>query len=173
MRRSKGVYDRAGSVIAEARRGDFDWEAILEGADWFHVSGVTPAISACAADLALEAVEAARAKGVTVSCDYNYRKNLWKYGKSAPEVMRELVKHVHVGIANEEDCQQALGVGVQVDVHAGALETERYCTIAERVLAESRTLEKQFIRLRGARSAAANGWSAVLQNRRAFRPSRH
>src|SRR5262245_15870631 len=100
QRASKVTYDRSGSSIASAKPGDFDWERILDGADWFHISGVTPAISACAADLALESVQAARAKGVTVSCDYNYRKNLWKYGKKAPEVMREIVKHVHVGIAN-------------------------------------------------------------------------
>ena len=100
QRASKVTYDRAGSAIASAKRGDFDWDAIFEGADWFHVSGVTPAISASAADVAIEAAQAARSKGVTVSCDYNYRKNLWKYGKKAPEVMRELVKHVHVGIAN-------------------------------------------------------------------------
>ncbi len=172
QRPSRVTYDRAGSAIAAARPGDFDWDAILDGADWFHVSGVTPAISACAADLALQAVEAARAKGVTVSCDYNYRKNLWRWGKKAPEVMREIVKHVHVGIANEEDCQKALGVDVEVDVHGGALEVDKYRVIAERVLEEFPSLEKQVITLRESRSADQNGWSAVLHNRRELLVSR-
>ncbi|HEU4628355.1 MAG TPA: sugar kinase [Gemmatimonadaceae bacterium] len=172
QRPSKVTYDRAGSAISTARPGDFDWDAIFDGARWFHVSGVTPAISQSAADLALEAATAARAKGVTVSCDYNFRKNLWKYGKKAPEVMRELVKQVHVGIANEEDCQLALGVNVEVDVHAGSLETDRYRVIAERVLAEFPNLEKQVITLRESHSADRNGWSAVLHNGREFLTSR-
>jgi 2-dehydro-3-deoxygluconokinase len=168
QRPSKVTYDRTGSAIAEARRGDFDWDAILDGADWFHVSGVTPAISACTADLTLEAVQTARAKGVTVSCDYNYRKNLWRYGKKAPEVMREIVKYAHVGIANEEDCQQALGVEIDVDVHSGALAEEKYRTLARRVLDEFPNLEKQVITLRESRSADQNGWSAVLATRSDF-----
>jgi 2-dehydro-3-deoxygluconokinase len=172
QRPSRVTYDRAGSAIAAARPGDFDWDAILDGADWFHVSGVTPAISACAADLALQAVQAARAKGVTVSCDYNYRKNLWRYGKKAPEVMREIVKSVDIGIANEEDCQKALGIDVDVDVHGGSLELEKYRAIAQRVLDEFPELEKQVITLRESRSADQNGWSAVLHNRREFLTSR-
>lgn len=173
QRASKVTYDRSGSAIATAKRGDFDWEAIFEGADWFHVSGVTPAISACAADLALEAVRIARAKGVTVSCDYNYRKNLWKYGKKAPEVMREIVRHVHVGIANEEDCQKALGIDIDVDVQRGSLAEDKYRVLAERVLSEYPNLQKQVITLRESRSADANGWSAVLHNRQAFLQSKH
>jgi len=112
QRASKVTYDRAGSSIAAARPGDFDWNAILDGASWFHISGVTPAISASAAALSLEAVKAARSKRITVSCDYNYRKNLWSYGKKAPEVMREIVSYANIGIANEEDCQKALGVEI-------------------------------------------------------------
>lgn len=168
QRASTVTYDRAGSAIAEARPGAFDWETILDGADWFHVSGVTPAISACAADLALEAVKTARAKGITVSCDYNYRKNLWKYGKKAPEVMREIVQHVQVGIANEEDCQKALGIESTVDVRSGVLDEERYRTIAQRVLDAFPSLEKQVITLRESHSADRNGWSAVLMNRSYF-----
>ena len=173
QRPSKVTYDRSGSAIATAKSGDFDWDAILEGAKWFHVTGVTPAISASAAELAIEGAKRAREKGITVSCDYNYRKNLWKYGKKAPEVMRELVKHVHVGIANEEDCQKALGVDIEVDVHSGALETERYKAIAERVLDEFPNLERQVITLRESRSADENGWSAVMHNRKEFLASRH
>ena len=173
QRPSKVTYDRSGSAIATARPGDFDWDAILDGARWFHVTGVTPAISATAGELAIEGAKRAREKGITVSCDYNYRKNLWKYGKKAPEVMRELVRHVHVGIANEEDCQKALGVDIEVDVHSGALEAERYRAIAERVLEEFPNLERQVITLRESRSADVNGWSAVMHNRREFLTSRH
>ncbi|HET7551608.1 MAG TPA: sugar kinase [Gemmatimonadaceae bacterium] len=172
QRPSKVIYDRSGSSIATARPGDFDWDAILHGADWFHVSGITPAISESAAELTLEAVQKARAMGVTISCDYNYRKNLWKYGKRAPEVMREIVRQVHVGIANEEDCQKALGLEIDVDVHAGALEHEKYRALAERVLDAFPNLEKQVITLRESRSADHNDWSAVLHNRDAFLVSR-
>ena len=172
QRPSKVTYDRAGSAIATAKPGDFDWDAILDGADWFHVSGVTPAISACAADLVLQVVQTARAKGVTVSCDYNYRKNLWRYGKKAPEVMREIVQHVHVGIANEEDCQKALGIETAPEVHGGALDEEKYRALAGRVLEEFPNLEKQVITLRESHSADRNGWSACLFDGRQFRRSR-
>jgi 2-dehydro-3-deoxygluconokinase len=172
QRPSKVTYDRAGSSIATAKRGDFDWNAILDGADWFHVSGVTPAISAGAADLALEAVQTARATGVTVSCDYNYRKNLWRWGKKAPEVMRELARYVQVGIANEEDCQRALGIEVPVDVEHGKLDIDKYRTLAQGVLDTFPNLEKQVITLRVSHSADHNGWSAVLATRTSFLCSR-
>ena len=173
-RPSKVTYDRAYSSIATAKPGDFDWDAILEGVDWFHITGITPALSQSAADLALEAVRQVRAKGIQVSCDYNYRKNLWKYGKQAPEVMRELVKHVTVGIANEEDCQKALGLKLdEVDVHSGGeLDTEQYKQMAERVLEEFPNLEKQAITLRESRSADVNGWGACIHNGRDFFVSR-
>ena len=172
QRPSKVVYDRSGSAIAAAKPGDFDWDEVLDGASWFHLTGVTPAISQSAADLAIEGARHARAKGITVSCDYNYRKNLWKYGKSARDVMRELVRHVHVGIANEEDCQEALGIELDVDVASGALATDRYRTLAARVLEEFPNLEKQVITLRESHSADRNGWSAVLHNRKDFLVSR-
>ena len=172
QRPSRVTYDRSGSAIATATPGDLDWNTILEGASWFHLTGVTPAISQSAADVCIEAARAARAKGLTVSCDYNYRKNLWKYGKKAPEVMRELVQHAKVGIANEEDCQHALGIDIAVDVHAGSLETERYAAIAKRVLDEFPNLERQVITLRESRSADVNGWSAVMATRGTFLTSR-
>ena len=172
QRPSKVVYDRSGSAIAAAKPGDFDWDVVLDGASWFHLTGVTPAISQSAADLAIDAARRAREKGITVSCDYNYRKNLWKYGKTACDVMRELVRHVHVGIANEEDCQEALGIELDVDVASGALATDRYRTLAARVLEEFPNLEKQVITLRESHSADRNGWSAVLHNRKDFLVSR-
>ena len=172
QRPSKVVYDRSGSAMAAAKPGDVDWDVVLDGASWFHLTGVTPAISQSAADLAIDGARRAREKGITVSCDYNYRKNLWKYGKSAPDVMRELVRHVHVGIANEEDCQEALGIELDVDVASGSLATDRYRALAARVLEEFPNLDKQVITLRESHSADRNGWSAVLHNGKDFLVSR-
>src|SRR5437764_4982244 len=107
QRPSKVVYDRAGSSIALAKPGDIRWDEVFAGAGWFHITGITPAISATAAELSLESMRKAREKGLTVSCDLNYRKNLWKWGKPAAEVMRELTRHVDIAIANEEDVQMA------------------------------------------------------------------
>jgi len=173
QRPSKVVYDRSGSAIAAAGPGDLNWDEVFNGAGWFHISGITPALSAAAAELSLEAVRQAAAHGAKVSCDYNYRANLWKYGRKAPEVMREIVRHVQVGIANEEDCQQSLGVALDVDVHGGALDAKQYQALAERVLAEFPNLERQVITLRESHSADHNGWSACLHNRKEFVVSRH
>jgi 2-dehydro-3-deoxygluconokinase len=172
QRPSKVTYDRAHSSIATAQPGDFDWDAILDGAEWLHITGITPALSQSAADLALEVVQQARAKQLQVSCDYNYRKNLWKYGKSAPEVMRELVKYVTVGIANEEDVQKALGIEDAADVHSGELDRDAYRALAERVLDAFPNLERQAITLRESRSADVNGWAACMHNGRDFMVSR-
>jgi 2-dehydro-3-deoxygluconokinase len=166
QRPSRVTYDRSASSISTAKTNDFDWSAIFDRATWFHVSGVTPAISQSAADLTVQAVATARSMGVTVSCDYNFRKNLWKYGKRAPDVMREIVRHVNVGIANEEDCEKALGIKSDVDVNSGSLDVERYKRIAESVFDAFPNLEKQVITLRESHSADYNGWSAVLHNGR-------
>ena len=109
-RPSKVIYDRAGSSISQVKLGDFDWEKIFEGADWFHWTGITPAISQGAASVCLEAVKAASKMGVRISCDLNYRKNLWKWGKSAGEVMPELVSYSDVIIGNEEDAEKVFGI---------------------------------------------------------------
>ena len=109
-RPSKVIYDRAGSSISQVKPGDFDWEKIFEGADWFHWTGITPAISQGAASVCLEAVKAASKMGVRISCDLNYRKNLWKWGKSAGEVMPELVSYSDVIIGNEEDAEKVFGI---------------------------------------------------------------
>lgn len=172
QRPSRVVYDRAGASIATATAADFNWDAIFEGADWFHISGITPAISQSAADLSLYAVHEARERGVTISCDYNFRKNLWKYGKKAPEVMNELVRHVDVGIANEEDCQLSLGVEIDVDVASGELDRDRYFRLAEKVLDTFPNLKKQVITLRESLSADRNGWSACLFDGKHFLHSR-
>jgi 2-dehydro-3-deoxygluconokinase len=106
QRPSVVIYDRSYSAIAEARPGDIDWDKVFDGVSWFHITGITPAISLSASELSLEVVKKAREKGITISCDLNFRKNLWKYGKSAPEVMTELVKYVDMALGNEEDCQK-------------------------------------------------------------------
>jgi 2-dehydro-3-deoxygluconokinase len=172
QRPSRVVYDRSASAVATAGPDDFDWDAVYAGARWFHVSGITPALSASAAELSLEAVRQARAHGVTVSCDYNYRKNLWRYGRSAVDVMRELVAHVQVGIANEEDCQKSLGMEVAVDVRSGELDVEKYRTLAADVLDAFPNLETQVVTLRESRSADHNGWAACLHDRERFLVSR-
>ena len=173
QRPSKVLYDRADSSMALAGPGDFDWDAVFEGATWFHITGITPALSQGCADLSIEAVQAAKQRGLTVSCDYNFRKKLWKYGKSAPEVMRELVNHVDVGIANEEDCQKSLGISVDdVDVESGSLNVDRYEQLAKKMLAEFPNLKMQAITLRESVSASHNGWSACLYDGSTFHLSR-
>jgi 2-dehydro-3-deoxygluconokinase len=167
------VYDRDNAAIALAKPGDIDWTRVFDGAGWFHITGITPALSASAADLSLEAVRHAREKGLTVSCDLNYRKNLWKYGKTAAEVMRELVKFVDVVIANEEDCQMALGVQADVDVHSGKLDRAQYRSLAEKVLREFPNVKVIAITLRESHSASHNGWSACLADGKEFLVSRH
>ena len=172
QRPSKVVYDRENSAIALAKRGAVAWDEALAGAGWFHVTGITPAISASAADLALEAVSAAKTARMTVSCDLNYRKNLWKWGKPAAEVMRELVQFVDIAIANEEDVQMALGIQAEVDVHSGTLDRAQYERLTTRVLAEYPQLQAIAITLRESHSASRNGWSACLNDRKAFLTSR-
>ncbi|MHB9038005.1 MAG: PfkB family carbohydrate kinase [Armatimonadota bacterium] len=173
QRASKVVYDRAGSSIALAKPGDIDWEKTFKGAQWFHITGITPAISASAAELSMEAVKAAKKMGLTVSCDFNYRGKLWKYGKTAPEVMGELVKFVDIGIANEEDCQKSLGINVDVAVESGALDTAKYEALAKKVLDTYPQLKVMAITLRESKSADHNGWSACLHDGTKFYLSRH
>ncbi|MGA9813948.1 MAG: sugar kinase [Terriglobales bacterium] len=172
QRPSKVAYDRDYSAIALAKPGAIDWESVLEGAGWFHVTGITPAISSSAAELALEAVKKAQARGITVSCDLNYRKNLWKWGKPAAEVMRGLVKNIDIAIANEEDVQMALGIAADVDVHSGQLDRAQYQKLTEKVLAEYSNLKAIAITLRESKSASHNGWSACLNDRQGFSVSR-
>ena len=173
QRPSKVVYDREHTAISECTPGDFDWRGIFDGAKWFHITGITPALTQSAADVSLEAVKAAKEAGVTVSCDFNYRGKLWKYGKSAPEVMQDLVKYVDVGIANEEDCQKSLGISVDVDVHTGELDTSKYEALSQKVLEIYPDMSIIAITLRESRSADTNGWSACLRDTDGFKLSRH
>jgi len=167
-RPSKVIYDRSHSAIAEAKPGDINWGKVFNGVSWFHISGITPAISLLVSEISLEAVKKAKEKGITVSCDLNFRKNLWKYGKSAPKLMSELVKHVDIALGNEEDCQKSLGVKVDVDVESGRLQTKRYRELTDKVLNSYPNIKKIAITLRESHSANYNGWSAVLNNREEF-----
>jgi len=171
QRPSKVIYDRSHSAIAEAKPGDINWDRVFDGATWFHITGITPAISLSASELSLEAVKKAREKGITVSSDLNFRKKLWKYGKSAPDVMGELVKYVDIVIANEEDCQKALGVKVDIDVESGELQVNKYKELTEKILSLY-PIKKIAITLRESHSANYNGWSAVLNNRKEFLASK-
>ena len=165
---SKVVYDRAYSAMALAKPGDIDWDKVFDGVDWFHVTGITPAISAGAMLLSLESVKAAKAKGITVSCDLNYRKNLWKYGKRAAEVMRELAAYVDVAVANEEDVQKSLDITADVNVESGELDREKYRALGDKVLAAYPNMRMIAITLRESRSADWNGWAACLNDGKNF-----
>lgn len=165
---SRVVYDRAYSAIALAKPGDIDWERAFADVEWFHITGITPAISETAMELSLESVREAKKRGITVSCDLNYRKNLWKYGKKASEVMAELAKYVDVAIANEEDVQKSLGITADVDVSSGELSREKYRELGDKVLAAYPDMKMIAITLRESHSADWNGWAACLNNRTHF-----
>lgn len=168
QRPSKVVYDRAYSAISIAKPNEVDFKKAFENAGWFHITGITPAISASAAELSMIAVKTAKEMGLTVSCDLNYRKNLWKYGKVAKEVMRELTKYVDVIIANEEDCQKSLGIENNAQVESGELDTKKYEELAKNVLENYPNAQKIAITLRESKSASHNNWSACIYNRKEF-----
>ncbi len=171
QRPSKVIYDRAGSSMAEAKPGDFDWKNIFDGARWFHITGITPALSLTTAALSLDSVQAAKAAGLSVSCDLNFRGKLWNYGKSAPEIMTALVEFVDVAIANEEDCQKSLGIDADVNVARGDLDVSAYESLSEAVLNRFPRLSAVAITLRESKSANCNGWSACLRDQDGFRLS--
>lgn len=172
QRPSKVVYDRADSCIALAKPGDFDWAAIFNGASAFHITGITPAISATGSDLALEAVRAAKSAGLIVTCDLNYRKNLWKWGKPATSVMPDIVRSTDFVIANEEDIQTTLGIASSANVHSGQLDHAAYRELTQRVLDAYPNLRAVLVTLRESHSASHNGWSACVNNRDEFLVSR-
>lgn len=172
QRPSVVVYDRDHSAICEADPSTFDWDGIFQDASWFHITGITPAISATARTTALAAVKEAKARGVIVSCDLNYRKKLWNYGMSAPEVMQELVRFVDVIIANEEDCQKCLNIQVDADVESGHLSADTYRDLSDKVLEQYPNVSKIAITMRESLSADHNRWSATLNDRDRFMVSR-
>ena len=162
-RGSHVVYDRANSALATIEPGMVDWQAVFEGATWFHWTGITPAISEGAAGVCLEAVKAAKEMGLTVSCDLNYRKKLWKWGRTPGEVMAELLPYCDVAIGNEEDADKVFGIRAEgVDVTAGEVDAERYRSVCEQLVDRFPNLHTVAITLRGSLSASHNTWSGIL-----------
>ena len=163
QRGSKVVYDRAGSALATIEPGMVDWKKAFSGADWFHWTGITPAVSEGAANTCLEAVQAARKAGLTISCDLNYRKKLWLWGKSAGQVMPDLVSLSDVAIGNEEDADKVFGIKApEADVTGGKVEAEAYVYVCEQLAERFPNLQTIAITLRGSLSASHNTWSAIL-----------
>jgi 2-dehydro-3-deoxygluconokinase len=169
QRGSKVIYDRAHSALATIQPGMIDWQEVFADAGWFHWTGITPAISKGAAEVCIEAVKTAREMGLTVSCDLNYRRKLWKWGKAPLEVMPELVKHSDIAIGNEEDAEKSLGIKAQgVDVTTGKLDSAAYRSVCEEMVERFPNLKTVAITLRGSLSASHNTWSAVMWNGDAF-----
>jgi len=161
QRASKVIYDRAHSSISQATASEFDWDAIFEGADWFHWTGITPALGGELPAICLEACKAAKAKGVKISCDLNYRKKLWTTAQ-ANKVMSELMPYVDVCIANEEDAKDVFGIeAANTDINAGKLNHEGYISVAQQII-ERFGCEKVAITLRSSISANDNDWAAML-----------
>ncbi len=164
-RASKVVYDRAGSSIAEIKPGMVDWEAVFQGAQWFHWTGITPALSQGAADACLEAIKVANKMGITVSTDLNYRKNLWKYGKTASEVMPALVEGCDVILGNEEDAEKVFGIkpeGFDVTATAGHVDAKEFESVCTQMMKKFPRAKKVIITLRGSINANHNTWAGVL-----------
>lgn len=164
-RASKVVYDRAHSAIAEIEPGMIQWDEVLKDATWFHWTGITPAISQGAADVCLEAIEAANRLGVTVSCDLNYRKNLWKYGKKASEVMPRLVAGCDILLGNEEDAEKIFGIkpdGFDVTATEGEVDSNAFQSVCTQLMERFPRAKKVIITLRGSINANHNTWGGVL-----------
>lgn len=166
-RPSKVVYDRAHSSISTIEPGTIDWDKVFEGADWFHWTGITPAISQSAADVCLEAIKAANRLGVFVSCDLNYRKNLWKYGKTAAEVMPALVEGCDLILGNEEDAEKEFGIkpeGFDAEQTDGAIDQTRFESVCRQLMERFPRCRKVAITLRGSINANHNTWGGVIFN---------
>jgi 2-dehydro-3-deoxygluconokinase len=164
-RSSKVVYDRANSSIAEVKPGMFDWREILKDAQWFHWTGITPALSQGAADACLEAIQIANEMGVTVSTDLNYRKNLWKYGKTVSEVMPALVAGCDIILGNEEDAEKVFGIkpeGFDVSHTGGEVNARDFQSVCQQLQAKFPRAKKVIITLRGSINANHNTWGGCL-----------
>lgn len=166
QRPSLVIYDRAHSAIAEASPGDFDWDSIFKGAAWFHITGITPALSPTLAEISLQAVQAAQDRGVKVSCDLNYRAKLWSRER-AGQVMSRILQHVDVCIANEEDAEAVFGIRSGSDISAGRINVEGFRQVAQQLI-DRFGLQLVGSHLRISRSASDNGWLVVLYDGREF-----
>lgn len=164
-RASKVVYDRAHSSFATMKKGSIDWDKVFDGASMFHWTGITPSVSQAAAEMCLEACEAADKRGITISTDLNYRAKLWKWGKSAGEVMEGLVKYCDIILGNEEDADMVFGIKPEgVDVTSGHVEAAAFESVGKQMMAKFPKAKKVIITLRGSISASHNSWAGVLWN---------
>jgi len=164
-RGSKVIYDRANSSISTAKIGMFEWDKIFEEINWFHWTGITPAISQDLADICLEAVKVAKNKGVFISCDLNYRSKLWKYGKKPSDIMSELVNYCDLAIGNEEDADKVFSIKApETDISSGKINAQKYKFVGEQLMKKFPNLKNIAITLRGSISASHNTWSGVLFN---------
>jgi 2-dehydro-3-deoxygluconokinase len=164
-RASKVIYDRAGSSISTIQPGMVDWEKVFEGVSWFHWTGITPAIAEGTAKVCLEAIQVANKKGITVSTDLNYRKNLWKYGKKAGEVMPDLVAGCDIILGNEEDAEKVFGIRPDTgNVTSGHVEAAAYESVCRQLMQKFPRAKKTIITLRGSLNASHNTWSGILWN---------
>ncbi len=164
-RASKVIYDRANSAVAEIRPGMIDWKKVFEGVQWFHWTGITPALSQGAADACLEAIGVANEMGITVSCDLNYRKNLWKYGQKASEIMPALVEGCDIILGNEEDAEKVFGIkpeGFDVTATAGEVNATEFDSVCTQLMGRFPKAKKVIITLRGSVNANHNTWGGVL-----------
>ncbi len=164
-RASKVIYDRANSAVAEIRPGMIDWKKVFEGVQWFHWTGITPALSQGAADACLEAIGVANEMGITVSCDLNYRKNLWKYGLKAAEIMPALVEGCDIILGNEEDAEKVFGIkpeGFDVTATAGEVNATEFDSVCTQLMGRFPKAKKVIITLRGSVNANHNTWGGVL-----------
>jgi len=164
-RASKVIYDRSGSSVSMIEPGMIDWDMALRDVVWFHWTGITPAISEGAARTCLEAIRYAKRKGITVSTDLNYRKNLWKYGKKASEVMPSLVEDCDIILGNEEDAEKVFGIKADTaDVSSGKVDAVAYESVCRQLMEKFPGARKVIITLRGSLNANHNTWSGVLWN---------
>lgn len=162
-RPSKVIYDRANSAIAGIKTGMVDWDNVFDGVNWFHWTGITPAISEGAAAACLEGIKAARQKGITISTDLNFRKNLWKWGKTAGEVMPEMVSYCDVILGNEEDAEKVFGIKPEgANVESGHVGAAAYRSVCGKLMDQFPQARKVIITLRGSINADHNTWSGVL-----------
>ena len=172
QRASKVIYDRAYSAISMFDPEKYDWDSIYNNVTWLHISGITPAISEQTKDASIASVKEAKKRGITVSIDLNYRKNLWKYGVDAKEVMSVMTEYADVIIANEEDCQKSLGLECKSNVEGGKLDNEDYRNLSNSLLERYPNVKKVAITLRESKSADINFWAAALNNGTDFIVSR-
>ncbi|NCD15043.1 MAG: sugar kinase [Bacteroidia bacterium] len=175
-RPSKVVYDRAHSSIASVEKGMFNWREILKDATWFHWTGITPALSQGAADACLEAIQTANEMGVTVSCDLNYRKNLWKYGKKASEIMPALVEGCDVILGNEEDAEKVFAIkpeGFEVEHTGGEVDAAEFESVCKQLMQRFPRAKKVIITLRGSINANHNTWGGCLYSDKLYQSRRY